>query len=102
VPHFCSSHSFTHHGHSSSSGAVSSICPSFTRGSFFMGSGTDEGAARLSQMMMSVDRRGGGGYGAERVEDRSSKLPRLDEDLVGVGAERVGARAGGMVRYCGR
>jgi hypothetical protein len=89
-------------GHSSSSGAVSSICSSFTRGSFFRGSGADEGAAWLSRMMMSVDRHDGGGYGAERIEERPSELPRLDDDLIGMGAERAGAHAGGMVWYCGR
>jgi hypothetical protein len=56
----------------------------------------------MSWMMMLVDRRGGGGYGAERIEERPSDLPRLDDDLIGVGAERAGAHAGGMAWYCRR
>jgi hypothetical protein len=35
----------------------------------------------------------------KRAEERPSELPRLDDDLVSVGAERAGARAGRMVRY---
>jgi hypothetical protein len=41
-------------------------------------------------MTMSLDRRGGGGYGADLVEERPSELPWLDDDLVGVGEERAG------------
>jgi hypothetical protein len=35
----------------------------------------------------------------KHAEERPSKLPRLDDDLVGVGAKRAGARAGRIVRY---
>jgi hypothetical protein len=35
----------------------------------------------------------------KHTEERPSELSQLDEDLVGVGAERTGARAGRMVRH---
>jgi hypothetical protein len=47
-------------------------------------------------MTMLLDRRGGGGYGADHMEEWPSKLPRLNNDLVGVGAERAGACIGRM------
>jgi hypothetical protein len=52
-------------------------------------------------MMMPLDRRGGGGYDMDLAEEIPSELPRLDDDLVGFGAERAGACTGGMARYRG-
>jgi hypothetical protein len=66
-----------------------------------MRGGIDEGAMRPSWMMMPLDRRGGGGYDVDLAEEIPSELPRLDDDLVGFGAERAGACTGGMARYRG-
>jgi hypothetical protein len=41
-----------------------------------------------------------GGYGTERVEERPSEEPLLDDDLAGgVGVERAEPRDGGVARY---
>jgi hypothetical protein len=53
-------------------------------------------------MTMSLERRGGGGYDTDLAKESSSELPRLNDDLVSVGAEQAGARTGGMARYFGR
>jgi hypothetical protein len=66
---------------SSSSDANSS----FTYGSFFTHGGVEEDPASPSRMTISVERHGGGGYGAERAGEMPFEEALHDVNLVGMG-----------------
>jgi hypothetical protein len=52
-------------------------------------------------MTMLVFSRGDGAYDAHRAEERPSDMPRLDDNLADVGAERVEVCTGETVRHYG-